>query len=65
MRVHVNGEEVDVRASFLSDLLNELGFQGDWFATAVNNEFVARDEHASKRIEENDRIEVLSPMQGG
>jgi len=65
MHVHVNGEGRKVKACFLAELLAELGFEGNWLATAVNNDVVTADERANRRIYENDRIEVLSPMQGG
>lgn len=65
MHVQVNGEDREIKARFLAELLAELGFEGDWLAIAVNNDVVTADERASRRICENDRIEVLSPMQGG
>ncbi|RCL01210.1 MAG: sulfur carrier protein [Candidatus Tokpelaia sp. JSC085] len=65
MHIRVNGEEFDVKAHFLDDLIEELGYAGDWLATAVNNELVANNERSNHRIYEHDRIEILSPMQGG
>ena len=37
----------------------------DWLATAVNGEIVHRDERAGFELKESDRVEILSPMQGG
>lgn len=65
MQVFVNGNKVETKAQFLSELLTEQGFEGDWLATAQNSELVSADERALCVITENDRIEVLSPMQGG
>lgn len=65
MQVFVNGNKVKTKARFLSELLTEQGFEGDWLATAQNCELVSADDRASCVITENDRIEILSPMQGG
>ncbi|HEX4024228.1 MAG TPA: sulfur carrier protein ThiS [Steroidobacteraceae bacterium] len=48
----------------LQALLCELGF-GVTVATAVNGEFVPQGARARRVVREGDRIEVLSPMQGG
>ncbi|WFU50853.1 sulfur carrier protein ThiS [Sinorhizobium terangae] len=65
MRLIVNGEEQDVSAATLSELLTQLDFEGDWLATAVNGELVHRTDRANRRLNDRDRIEILSPMKGG
>ncbi|RCL03152.1 MAG: sulfur carrier protein [Candidatus Tokpelaia sp. JSC189] len=65
MHIHVNGKERETKACFLAGILVEFGFEGDWLATAVNNEVVAANERADYRIYESDWIEIVSPMQGG
>ncbi|WP_150526446.1 sulfur carrier protein ThiS [Roseibium sediminis] len=65
MKLIVNGEEQTVRAETLIDLLAELEFEGEWLATAVNNDLVAAEERVGFRLTDGDRIEVLAPMQGG
>ncbi|WEX90149.1 sulfur carrier protein ThiS [Sinorhizobium garamanticum] len=65
MRLIVNGEEQDVFAATLSELLAQLDFEGDWLATAVNGELVHRTDRANHRLNDRDRIEILSPMKGG
>ncbi|MDD9333585.1 MAG: sulfur carrier protein ThiS, partial [Bartonella sp.] len=42
-----------------------LGYEGNWLATAVNSEVVSLDERSQFVLHEGDRIEILSPMQGG
>lgn len=64
MKITVNGEKVDLQGTTLSDLLAELGHTGK-LATAVNEDFVpaaARDTHA---LEAGDRVEIVTPRQGG
>lgn len=65
MNVIVNGETHSVHASTLADLLQELDYEGEWLATAVNAELVHREERATWQLNPDDRIEVLSPRQGG
>lgn len=61
----VNGEEQDVAAATLADLLATLDYDGDWLATAVNGELVHREDRDAFTLRARDRIEILSPMQGG
>ncbi|MBI0163118.1 sulfur carrier protein ThiS [Bartonella sp. M0283] len=65
MQLFVNGEEKNVGAETLLALLNELDYQGDWLATAVNAELVSESEREDFKLNNGDRIEILSPMQGG
>lgn len=61
----VNGETVESGAATLADLLATLEYEGEWLATAVNGELVHREDRDACRLTTGDRIEVLSPMQGG
>lgn len=65
MSYFVNGETVECGAATLADLLSALDYEGDWLATAVNGELVHREDRSACRLSDGDRIEVLSPMQGG
>ncbi|PKA45411.1 sulfur carrier protein ThiS [Rhizobium sullae] len=65
MRLIVNGEPQDITAKTLSELLTLMEYEGEWLATAVNGELVHREDRVGHALHENDRIEVLTPMQGG
>jgi sulfur carrier protein len=65
MRLSVNGEAREVQAATLDALLAELGYEGAVVATAVNAEFVRSKERNVKALHEDDRIEILTPRQGG
>ncbi|MCD1262883.1 thiamine biosynthesis protein ThiS [Shinella sumterensis] len=65
MTLIINGEEQDVAATTLAALLDVLEYEGEWLATAVNGELVHREDRAAFTLGERDRIEILSPMQGG
>ncbi|WFR97872.1 sulfur carrier protein ThiS [Rhizobium tumorigenes] len=61
----VNGEAQALEAATLAELLAVLEYEGEWLATAVNGDLVHREDRADRRLEDGDRIEILSPMQGG
>lgn len=65
MRLEVNGTAQDLRATTLSGLLEELGFEAAAVATALNGAFVPRALRATTPLTEGARVEVLAPMQGG
>ena len=65
MRITLNGEPRDVTAARLTDLLDELGFGDARVATAVNEQFVAVADRAGVIVAEDDRMEIVAPMQGG
>jgi sulfur carrier protein len=65
MRLIINGETQVVEAATLSELLTTLDYEGEWLATAVNGELIHREERDDHTLADNDRIEILTPMQGG
>ena len=65
MRIFLNGEVMEVRAETLSQVLQECGYEGDHFATAVNEVFVHKQQRASHLLSEDDRVEIVAPMEGG
>ncbi len=65
MRIHVNGQEHDLATATLSELLAVLDYEGDWLATAVNGDVVHAEDRPDFHLKDFDKIEILSPMQGG
>lgn len=65
MNIVVNAKPHKITGATLSVALDELGFTGPAFATALNGQFVSRDARAQTRLKDGDRLEVLMPMQGG
>ncbi|MEM7209988.1 MAG: sulfur carrier protein ThiS [Pseudomonadota bacterium] len=65
MRITVNGDETDVQATLLNDVLRECGYMHDRIATAINGDFVHTSARAQTRLQEGDRLEVVAPMSGG
>lgn len=65
MKLIVNGEVVDTTEHTLASLIHALDYEGEWLATAVNGELVHAEDRQDHVLRDNDRIEILSPMQGG
>ncbi|MBO9126562.1 MULTISPECIES: sulfur carrier protein ThiS [unclassified Rhizobium] len=65
MKLIVNGEAKEIAAATLEELLALMDYEGDWLATAVNGELVHREDRPTHSLNNDDRIEILSPMQGG
>ena len=61
----VNGEEHSLEMDTLEQLLAALDYEGEWLATAVNGELVHAAQRQSFALCDGDKIEILSPMQGG
>ncbi len=65
MKIIVNTKPHEVALTSLFAVLNELGFASPAIATAVNGVFVPREAREDTKLKDGDRLEVLSPMQGG
>ena len=48
MMLIVNGETLEAQSTNLAALLAELGYEGEWIATAVNGEVVASRQRQDK-----------------
>lgn len=64
MIVIINGEPTDTISTNLAGLVAKLNIEGA-FALAHNENFVPKSQYADTPITENDRIEIVAPMQGG
>lgn len=65
MKIDLNGEPKEVRATRLSDALRELGYGDVTIATALNGSFVPVTARNNTELAAGDRLEVLAPRQGG
>jgi sulfur carrier protein len=64
MNITLNGEPMTTEAATQADLLDALGL-GAKVATARNGDFVPGGLRAATPLAEGDRVEVVSPTQGG
>ncbi|MDG6779079.1 sulfur carrier protein ThiS [Thiomicrorhabdus sp. zzn3] len=63
--LHINDNPIDVpQNSTLLDAVTAFGALPP-FALLLNQNFIPASEHASTAVQENDRIEIISAIQGG
>ena len=65
MNVVINGEPQTIDEETLFQLCQRFNDHPDFIATAVNGEFVTVKERADCQLKEGDKIEIVSPRQGG
>lgn len=64
--VSVNNEKKNFeRELSVAELLQLCGFTPEKVAVAINADFVARSDYARQQVKNNDRVDVLAPVQGG
>jgi sulfur carrier protein len=64
--ITVNGQPREVSAgSSLADLVAQLADSPQALATAVNQEFVARDARAARILRSGDQVYTFQPITGG
>lgn len=61
----VNGELREINARTLAEALEALDYTEAKVATALNGEFVPARSREATPVKDGDRIEILSPRQGG
>ncbi len=65
MRILVNGRSLEVQATTLATLLEELGYGDRKVGTAINQEFVRDRDRETMRLKDDDAVEIVTPRQGG
>ena len=65
MNVILNGETISVTEKNLEELCKRFRDHPHNVATAVNGDFISVRERASCILSDGDKIEILSPRQGG
>ena len=65
MNIVVNGTPTETQAATLAAVLAELGFGDAKVATAVNEDFVPASGRAEVTLAPGDRVEIVTPRQGG
>lgn len=65
MRLEVNGQLVETDAAVLSELVVRHSGEETRVATALNGRFVPAAARASTHLAPGDKVEIVSPRQGG
>lgn len=65
MKLYFNGDLITTEVTTLDALLKEQSIDATCVASAINGDFVPRTRYSKTQLEENMKIEVVAPMQGG
>lgn len=66
MRLNVNGKPTELPDRItVRELLEHMGLGGQPAAVEVNRELVPKREHATRTVNEGDRVEVVTLVGGG
>ena len=65
MDVMLNGKKIETSARSLEELINEQELGDQKIATALNGQFVAASARSGAQLHDGDKIEIVSPRQGG
>lgn len=65
MKLIINGETENHNVQTLAELLAYAQYTESTIATAVNGEFVPKEDREDCHLSDGDQIEILAPMQGG
>ncbi|HTV88894.1 MAG TPA: sulfur carrier protein ThiS [Stellaceae bacterium] len=66
-RLRINGEDAEVAAATVAELLAARGIDGRsrFLAVALNGAVVRRAEWPSQALSPGDQVEIVRPLQGG
>ncbi|ACI21477.1 MULTISPECIES: sulfur carrier protein ThiS [Thermodesulfovibrio] len=65
MKLKLNGNDIDVKAKTIEELLKELDINPQRVVVEVNLEIIKRDRFADYKIKEGDSIEIVNFVGGG
>lgn len=65
MKIKVNGIDMDVSATTVSELLKELNINPERVVVEVNLEIVKRERYSEFKIKEGDSVEIVNFVGGG
>lgn len=66
IHVHFNDELIFLDDNYsLAEFLIQKNYTKDYFAVAVNRQFIARSQYSVTFLKDEDVIDLISPMQGG
>lgn len=65
MQIFVNGEVRAIQSTTVDKVLQALGFDIDNVVISLNNEFLPKHRWDHYRLQDDDHIDVFSPIEGG
>ena len=66
IQIYINGKKKNINVNYkLINILENFSLQNKLLAIELNNEVVPKSQYKTKRINPNDRIEILELIGGG
>jgi sulfur carrier protein len=65
MKLVINGEEKEITAATLADLVEQLGIKPDRVAVELNYDIIPRDKWAATNLSDGDKLEIVQFVGGG
>ncbi|MDX8388107.1 MAG: sulfur carrier protein ThiS [Ghiorsea sp.] len=65
MKIQLNGEETEVAATTVADLVSELKLESRMLAVECNLEVIAKSAYETTHLKADDRIEIVHMIGGG
>jgi thiamine biosynthesis protein ThiS len=65
MKIQINGQEKEISASTIADLVEKLGLKGDRLAIELNRDIVPRARWGEMPLHEGDKLEMVHFVGGG
>lgn len=65
MKLIINGEEKDIAAANVTELVAQLGMKPDRVAVELNREIVPRDRWGEAGLNDGDKLEIVHFVGGG
>lgn len=63
--VRINGEELDVAGSTLSEYLSKTDYDANRIAVEINNNILPKDKYSKTVLRDGDIVEIVSFVGGG
>lgn len=64
MKISINGQTMNIQSNQLANVIEEYGATPP-YALAVNGVFVPKSDYQHKQLDENDQVDIVSPIFGG
>ena len=66
IQIYINGKKKNIHMSYnIVDILEEYSLRNKLIAVEINQEVIPKSNYKTKKIKQNDRIEILELIGGG
>ena len=66
IQIYINGKKININSNYnLINILEEYSLKDELVAVEINQEIIPKSNYKTKKINKNDRIEILELIGGG